>query len=234
MNTPNKITLSRILLLPLIVFFYLADFIPYGRLVATVLFAVAALTDMWDGKYARKHNMVTDLGKFFDAIADKCLIMTGLILILAGVITGNTPIVYPTWAGIICIIIILAREFIVSALRQIAAAKGKVLAAGQGGKIKATIQDIVVTLYMALAFFVTEFSQKINADVFNKITGTISFILLIALCITTLLTVYTGLDYIVKNRFVFMEESKNFKKKEVEAKPVKENEVEITKEEKGE
>lgn len=225
MNTPNKITLSRILLLPLIVFFYLADFIPYGKLVATILFVVAALTDMLDGKYARKHNMVTDLGKFFDSIADKCLIMTGLILIVAGGVLGSSPIVYPSWAGIICVIIILAREFMVSALRQIAAAKGKVLAAGQGGKIKATIQDIVVTLYMAFAFFITEFATKINSDVFNKVTGTISLILLIALCVTALITVYTGFDYIVKNRFVFMEDSKNFKKKESK---------EEVKEEKGE
>ena len=222
MNTPNKITLSRILLLPLIVFFYLADFVPYGRLVATLLFALAALTDMWDGKYARKHNMVTDLGKFFDSIADKCLIMTGLILIVAGGIPPfGAPIIYPSWAGVICVIIILAREFIVSALRQIAAAKGKVLAAGQGGKIKATIQDIVVVLYMAFAFFVTEFRQIINPETFNNITGKVQFILLIALCLTAIFTVYTGVDYLVKNRFVFME-SKNFKKKEEDEPQTKE------------
>ena len=211
MNIPNRITLARILLIPLIVFFYLADFIPYGRLVATVLFAVAALTDSIDGKYARKHNMVTDFGKFFDAIADKCLIMTGLILIVAAGVKGDTPIVWPTWAGVICVILILAREFIVSALRQIAAAKGKVLAAGQGGKIKATIQDVVVTLYMALAFFVTDIYAMVDADVANKITGTIRFILIIALAITTLITIYTGADYVIKNRFVFIDDSKNFK-----------------------
>ncbi len=229
MNVPNRITLSRILLLPLIVFFYLADFIPYGRLVATVLFAIAALTDSWDGKYARKHNMVTDLGKFFDTIADKCLIMTGLILIVAGGVKGNAPIVWPSWAGVICIILILAREFIVSALRQIAAAKGKVLAAGWGGKIKAAVQDVVVTVYMALAFFVTDIYPMINADIAEKITGTIRFILLIALCITTLITIYTGIDYLVKNRFVFLEDGKNFKKKEKTEEKLEEN-----KEEKGE
>ena len=223
MNIPNRITLARILLLPLIVFFYLADFIPYGRLVAMSLFAIAALTDSWDGKYARKHNMVTDFGKFFDTIADKCLIMTGLILIVAGGIRGNVPIVYPSWAGVICVIIILAREFIVSALRQIAASKGKVLAAGWGGKIKASIQDVVVTLYMALAFFVTDIYPMIDVDIANKITGTISFILLIALCLTTLLTIYTGVDYLVKNRCVFAQDGKNFKKKEDKDDKVVEN-----------
>lgn len=230
MNVPNRITLARILLLPLIVFFYLASFIPFGRLVATVLFAVAALTDSWDGKYARKHNMVTDFGKFFDSIADKCLIMTGLILIVAAGIRGNTPIVYPSWAGVICVIIILAREFIVSALRQIAASKGKVLAAGWGGKVKATVQDVVVALYMALAFFVTDIYPMIDVDIAGKITGTISFILLMALCLTTLLTIYTGVDYLVKNRFVFAEDGKNFKKKENK----KETKVEENKEETGE
>lgn len=83
MNTPNKITLTRILMLPLIVFFYLATFIPYGRLVSAVLFVVACLTDFLDGYLARKNNQVTTLGKFFDSIADKMLIMTGLILITA-------------------------------------------------------------------------------------------------------------------------------------------------------
>ena len=73
MNTPNKITLSRLLLIPLIVFFYLATFIPYARLVAAILFVIAALTDFVDGRIARKTNQVTDLGKFFDAIADKVL-----------------------------------------------------------------------------------------------------------------------------------------------------------------
>ena len=151
MNTPNKITLTRLLLIPIIIFFYLADFIPYAKLVATIVFAVACLTDFLDGYLARKNNQVTTLGKFFDSIADKVLTMTGFILIICP--TPNMlPAVFPNWLGIVCVIIILAREFIISALRQIAAAKGTVLAADMGGKIKATAQFIVLICYMLFAF----------------------------------------------------------------------------------
>lgn len=213
MNAPNKITLSRLLLLPVIVFFYLADFIPYARLVSSIVFVIACLTDFVDGYVARKYNLVTDLGKFFDTIADKCLIMTGLLLIIAGGINGSAPIVYPSWLGVVCAIVILAREFIVSALRQIAAAKGKVLAADKGGKIKATVQYVVVTLYMFLAFFVTDIYPLIEGKAAEQATGTIRFILMIMLVAATLITVYTGASYLIKNRFVFMQDG-NFKKKE--------------------
>ena len=206
MNLPNKITLSRLLLLPLIVFFYLADFIPYARLVAACLFMIACLTDLVDGKIARKYNMVTTLGKFFDTIADKCLIMTGLILILVSGIKGNSAVVTPTWAGVVCVIVILAREFMVSALRQLAAAKGVVLAADKGGKIKATVQFIVVTLYMFLAFYLTDLDKLItNRGLAEQISGSARFILIIALIGTALITVYTGASYVIKNRFVFTE-----------------------------
>ena len=216
MNLPNKITLARILMIPLIVFFYLADFIPYARLVATILFVVACLTDFLDGKIARKYNMVTDLGKFFDAIADKCLIMTGLVLIVCGGINGNAPVVYPTWAGVICVVLILMREFIVSALRQIAAAKGKVLAADMGGKIKATVQYIVVSLFMALAFYLTDIDPMItNRELAGQISGSLRFVLIIGLVGAALITVYTGISYLIKNRFVFMED-RNFKNKDDE------------------
>ena len=154
-NTPNKISLARILLIPLVVFFYLATFIPFGKLVATILFVVACLTDFVDGHLARKNNQVTDFGKFFDSIADKALIMAGMILICSAPAIGSAPITQPTWLGIACVIIMLGREFIISALRQIAASKGVVLAADKGGKIKATVQYVSVTLYMVFAFIMS-------------------------------------------------------------------------------
>lgn len=203
MNTPNKITLSRLLLLPIIIFFYLADFIPYGRLVATIVFIIACLTDFLDGYLARKHNQVTDLGKFFDTIADKVLIMTGLILIIAAPIKGSAPIVFPTYLGVICVIIILAREFIVSALRQIAASRGIVLAADMGGKVKATIQYVSVSLYMFYAFFITDIYPLIEKEAAEKTTGIISFILMIILIAATILTIYSGASYLIRNRKVF-------------------------------
>ena len=210
MNAPNKITLVRLLLLPIIIFFYLADFIPYGKLVATIVFVIACLTDFVDGYIARKYNIVTDLGKFFDSIADKVLIMTGMILIISGPLTGSAPVVYPTWLGIICVIIMLAREFIISALRQIAAAKGKVLAAEKSGKIKATVQYIAVTGYMIFAFVLDDI---ISITAMNETAlAVVRFILMILLVVATVLTIYSGTSYLIKNRKVFSSEQNEEKK----------------------
>lgn len=211
MNTPNKITLTRILMLPLIVFFYLATFIPYARLVSAILFVVACLTDFLDGYLARKNNQVTTLGKFFDSIADKMLIMTGLILIVAVPVVLGQPSAFPNWLSVTCAIIILAREFIVSALRQLAASKGIVLAADMGGKIKATAQFVVVSLYMFLAFVETEFLT-------DKVTNAIAiirFVLMILLVATAILTIYTGASYLIRNRHVFSDKKEEKAENEV-------------------
>ena len=206
MNTPNAITLTRILMVPVIVFFYLATFIPYGRLVAAVLFIIACLTDFLDGYLARKYNKVTTLGKFFDTIADKILIMTGLILITAAGVIGEKPVVFPTELGVVCAIVILAREFIVSALRQLAAAKGKVLAADKCGKVKAVAQYVAVSLYMIDAFLMTDINPLLDADVAKKLFGFLNFILMIILIAATLLTIYSGAVYLIRNRRVFSSE----------------------------
>lgn len=208
MNTPNKITLSRLLLIPLIVFFYLADFIPYGRLVGAILFVVASLTDFVDGRIARKTNQVTDLGKFFDTIADKVLTMTGFVLIIAVPITGTAPVVWPSWLGVVCVIIMLAREFIISALRQLAAAKGKVLAADMTGKIKATLQFISIALYMFYAFFLTDITPLLSSATTERVTGIVGLILMIILACATVLTLYSGAHYLIQNKFVFKTENK--------------------------
>lgn len=211
MNTPNKITLSRLLLIPLIVFFYLADFIPYGRLVSALLFVVASLTDFVDGRIARKTNQVTDLGKFFDAIADKVLTMTGFILVIAVPITGTAPVVWPSWLGVVCVIIMLAREFIISALRQLAATKGKVLAADMTGKIKATLQFVSIALYMFYAFFLTDITPTLSTSTTEKVTGIIGLILMIILACATVLTLYSGAHYLIQNKFVFKSDKKTQK-----------------------
>ena len=212
MNTPNKITLSRLLLIPLIVFFYLATFIPYARLVAAILFVIAALTDFVDGHIARKTNQVIDLGKFFDAIADKVLTMTGFILIIAVPITGTAPVVWPSWLGVVCVVVMLAREFIISALRQLAASKGKVLAADMSGKIKATLQFVSIVLYMFYAFFLTDIAPNLSTSVVETATGIIGLILMIVLALATVLTVYSGVHYLIQNRFVFKDEKKSEEK----------------------
>ncbi len=207
MNTPNKITLSRILLIPLVIFFYLANYIPYGKLVAALIFVVACLTDFLDGKIARKTGQVTDLGKFFDAIADKVLIMTGMFLIVAYPVAGSEAIIKPLWLGIVCMILMLAREFIISALRQIAASKGIVMAADKGGKIKAAFQDVTISLYMFYAFFVAEIYPKAGqvSQGMKTANAVIGIVLMVMLVVSTVLTITSGVGYIIRNRKVFAE-----------------------------
>lgn len=206
MNLPNKITISRICLIPLVIFFFMADFIPYGKLVAALIFGIAAITDNIDGRIARKRGLVTDLGKFLDPIADKILVMSGLLLIVAWPVTGDgfdsaLPVVKPVWLGILCTIIILGRELIISAFRQIAATKKLVLAADKSGKIKAAFQDVTIFLYMIYAFLVVEFYPSIQGTA-NTV---LNVILIILLAITTILTITSGIGYIVKNFHVLKE-----------------------------
>ena len=189
MNLPNKLSLLRICLIPFVVFFYLADFIPFGigKIVALVIFIAAALTDMLDGRIARKHNLVTNLGKFLDPIADKILTATVFFLILAD---GTLP---APW-GVIIVSIIIAREFMVSALRQIAASKGIVLAADKWGKIKTIVQMVALPTCMLLSYLVT-----INSGL--SFGFAIASYILIGLA--AVLTVVSGINYLIKNKACF-------------------------------
>lgn len=211
MNTPNKITLVRICLIPLIVFFYLANFIPWGQFIAGTIFVIACFTDFLDGYLARKNNQVTTLGKFLDTIADKILIMTALVLIIATPIVNvngvGHSIIRPEWFGIVCAILILMREFAVSALRQVAASKGVVLAAEKSGKVKAVFQFITLSLYFFYAFFVVEFYNGEIAA--HKTANTvIAITLLVLLGITTILTISSGIGYLYRNKHAFAETGK--------------------------
>ena len=127
MNLPNKISVARICLLPVFIFFYLASFIPCNYLIAAIIFSLAAFTDFLDGYIARKYNLVTNLGKLLDPIADKLIVMAALIVLT---VDGIIPNPY----GIIVTIIIIGRELFISAFRQVAAAKGFVMAADKWGK----------------------------------------------------------------------------------------------------
>lgn len=194
--------MSRIIAIPFVVFFYLADFIPHGigKIISLVLFSVIALTDFVDGHIARSRGLVTNLGKFLDPIADKLLMTTGLLLILADG-TMMSP-----W-GVIMAIIIIAREFIVSALRQIAATKGFVLAADMLGKIKANFQPVAIAFFMLLAV------HNVNPFLggFTLAYEIISYTLM---GIATILTIISGVNYLVKNRAVFKEETTEEKTEE--------------------
>jgi CDP-diacylglycerol--glycerol-3-phosphate 3-phosphatidyltransferase len=193
--TPNQITILRILLIPIMVFFYFADFIPYCKIIAAGIFLIAAATDFIDGYLARKTGLITDMGKFLDPIADKLLVMSALVLVI------TDPVIiaeWYIWAGIIAIII-LAREFLVSALRLVAASKNIVMAADKWGKYKTFFQDMALLNFMIIAFLLPQMSVTTTA--FN-IYLIISYILIF---IATLLTIISGINYFVKNKAVLCE-----------------------------
>lgn len=193
MNLPNKLTVMRMVLIPFMMFFYLASFIPFGigKIVALVIFIVAALTDLLDGKIARKYNLVTNLGKFLDPIADKILTAATLFMLMAD---GTIP---APW-GVIVVTIIIAREFMVSALRLIAASKGVVLAADIWGKAKTMVQMIALPILMLVPFLVA-------LNVVAWVVLIVAIIGWVALGAATVLTIVSGTNYLVKNRSCFKE-----------------------------
>ena len=191
MNLPNKLTVMRIALIPFVMFFYLASFIPHGigKIIALVIFIVAALTDLLDGKIARKYNLVTNLGKFLDPIADKILTSTVLFMLMAD---GTIP---APW-GVIAVSIIIAREFMVSALRLLAESKGTVLAADIWGKAKTMVQMIAIPICMLIPFVV-------SVGAASWLVLTIQLVGFSTLGAATILTVVSGVNYIVKNKDCF-------------------------------
>ena len=193
MNLPNKLSVLRICLIPFVMFFYLADFIPHGigKIVALVIFIAAAITDTLDGQIARKRNLVTNLGKFLDPIADKILTAAVFFLIMAD---GTLPAPY----GVIIVTIIIAREFMVSALRQLSAAKGIVLAADLWGKIKTIVQMVALPMCMLLSYI---YSCGFNTPC--ALVKTFEIISFVLIGLATLLTVVSGANYIIKNKECF-------------------------------
>lgn len=189
MNLPNKISIARIALIPVFIALYYLTFIPHNFLYASIVFAVAAFTDFLDGYIARKYNMVTDFGKFLDPIADKVLVLTAMILMLTNVGGGLLPVV----SGGIGVIIILARELIVSSFRMVAATKKVVIAADKLGKIKTVSQDIALLLIL--------FSKGFSGQVFD-IIWLVGYGLFI---FSVIMTLISGINYIVKNKAVFAE-----------------------------
>jgi CDP-diacylglycerol---glycerol-3-phosphate 3-phosphatidyltransferase len=195
MNLPNKITMARIILIPFIIFFDLASsFIPGGKLFATILFIVAVLTDLLDGKIARSRNLVTVLGTFLDSIADKMLVATGLLLIVC-----DGTIVAPL--GAITAIVVICREFLVSALRQLGASKNIIISADMWGKVKATVQFVTVSLFMFVAYLQ---SLGVYDGWAYKGFVVISYI---GLALTVILTIMSCVHYCVGNKQLFKEDN---------------------------
>lgn len=196
MNLPNKITLTRIFMIPLfILFFYLevAALDGYNYLIAAIIFVLAASTDALDGHIARSRGLVTNLGKFLDPIADKVLVSTALILLLTRGQIFEVSF-FAGWGLIvagICVAVILARELIVSGFRMIAAGRKLVLAADKLGKIKTVLQDAAIALILASMPFVGYKGGEIVAAI-----GVVLFLA------ATVMTVASGANYIVRNRQV--------------------------------
>lgn len=184
MNLPNKLTILRIIMIPIFVALYYISVIPYHFILSAVIFALAAFTDFLDGYIARKYNIVTDLGKFLDPIADKVLVSSALIVMLVPIDGG---VIIPNY-GAIAVAIILARELVVSGFRMVAASKGMVIAADKSGKIKTFVTDIAIVVLL------------VGADISLK--GYMNLGGLILLGIATVLTIISGIECIVKNKAV--------------------------------
>ena len=188
MNIPNKISLTRICLMPIFILCFLLNF-PGSKFVALGIFIIAAISDAVDGHIARKYNMVTNLGKFLDPIADKLLVASVLFMIA---IDGTIP---APW-GVIVVTLIMSRELIIDAFRLIASTKGIVMAADIFGKAKTMVQCWTMPLCMLLAFF----EQCTNVGGAGLLTFQVICYVLIGL--STVLTIISGVNYIVKNKQV--------------------------------
>ena len=177
MNLPNKLTIFRVILNPFFIVFLLVPITPVDKWIALAIFIIASLTDLLDGKIARKYNLVTNFGKFMDPLADKLLVCSALIcLIELERITS--------WM----VIVIIAREFIISGFRLVASDNGVVIAASYWGKFKTTFQMVAVCLLI----------EDIPA---------LYLLTRIVLWIAVILTVVSLVDYLIKNKDV-MKESK--------------------------
>ena len=195
MNLPNKLSLIRIILIPFFIFFYLAEFISFGKLIALAIFVIAALTDMLDGKIARKYNLVTNLGKLLDPIADKLLVTSGLLLV---VVDFTIPHPY----GVLIAIVIIGRELLISAFRQIAAAQNIVMAADKFGKIKMITQVIALPMLFVLSYL------TYNVGITGTALLVCQIVSYVFIGLATLFTVLSGVNYLVKNRKVFSGDKK--------------------------
>ena len=169
MNLPNKLTLLRIIMIPVFVVLLYLDF-PFNNLVALAVFILASITDTLDGYIARKYNLITDFGKFMDPIADKLLVTAAMLVFVDWHMM-------PAWV----VIVVVAREFIVSALRLVAANNSRVIAAGWSGKVK-TASTMVCICIMLLGL-----PQWVNA---------------VCSAVILVTTAYSGIEYLMKNKDV--------------------------------
>lgn len=194
MNLPNKITVSRIVIIPFIIFFYMSSsFIFGGKLIAGALFALGIFSDFIDGHLARKNNQITLLGTFLDSIADKMFVIATFVLVVVDGTIANP-------FGVIALVIVISRELIVSALRQLGAGKNVIISADMWGKVKASVQFVALFLFMIFSFFLD------NPNLLGQTGNTIfAVVCYVSLFVTVFCTVLSGLHYLIKYKEVFKE-----------------------------
>lgn len=214
MNLPNKISLGRIIAMPLFLLFFLLDFTG-SKFIALGLFVLAIISDAVDGHIARKYNMVTNLGKFLDTIADKILATTGVIIL----IVGANPII-PHPYGTIFMFIMILRDYAVTALRQIAQLKNVIIPADKMGKIKANF--IYATLIYGLLIASLNDFEKVATSAFMKYFNIVFYVLV---GVTTFFIILSGVMYIVKHFGVFLDDEKDAKVEKIENKTAEEDET---------
>lgn len=184
MNTPNKLTIARFILSALFFAVAMIDF-PCHYLVALIIFIAASITDLLDGKIARKHNLITNFGKFLDPIADKMLTTAALIVFTYKHIGVGIEII---------LFIVLAREFVVASIRLIAADNGKVIAANMWGKVKTVMQMIAIIATLFFVFICETFTLP---AIFET---ALCILYSIMLWISGISTLIAGVTYIADNR----------------------------------
>ena len=191
MNLANKLTMIRIFLVPVFLVFITVKEIPYGSIIASLVFIIASLTDQLDGYIARSRNQITNFGKFMDPLADKLLVTAALVsLVELKLVAG--------WA----VVVILAREFAVSGLRTLAASDGIVIAASWWGLIKTVTQMIAILLLLLKVNINTSVNaiNFINSNSF--LNGFFTYVPETIMFIAVLITIVSGIDYFVKNKHV--------------------------------
>lgn len=178
MNLPNKLTIFRVILIPFFVLFLLVDITAYDKWIALAIFIIASVTDFLDGHIARKYHLVTNFGKFMDPLADKLLVCSAMICLVE-------LERIPSWI----VIVIIAREFIISGFRLVASDNGVVIAASYWGKFKTTFQIIMICLMIA--------------DL-----APLALVTQIVMWIALALTVISLADYLIKNKSVMQDTGK--------------------------
>ncbi|MCI9070671.1 CDP-diacylglycerol--glycerol-3-phosphate 3-phosphatidyltransferase [Clostridium sp.] len=191
MNLANKLTMIRILLVPVFLLFITVKNIPYGSIIATVIFIIASITDQLDGYIARSRNQITNFGKFMDPLADKLLVTAALVSLVELKLVAS-------WA----VVVILAREFAVSGLRTLAASNGKIIAASWWGKIKTVTQMVAILLLLLKVNIYTSVDAINFVDNNLFLNSFFTYVPEIIMYIAVLITIISGIDYFIKNKHV--------------------------------